>query len=263
MTDKEGGFVRVYRRVLEDPDFTSAAEAMAFVYLILKASWRDVEVRYKGRKIALKRGQLALSLRDMAADLEWSKSRCERYLNTMKRAGKLGTGGGTPPGHQSGQRAGHLPGQAANVLTICKYDDYQLSPNAVETPGGTGCGTAENSERDSSGTQNNKGNEERRDITKVSSPTPVRAKPTPDMHPHVKELYEIIQPVAPIKEPQIVTAWERDGIDFPYVAKAVVRELVEREAKKTSVPIGTFRYFDAAVREEWAKECSYGRRANG
>lgn len=92
---------------------------------------------------------------------------------------------------------------------------------------------------------------------------PVRAKPTDDMHPHVKELYEIIQPVAPIPDPHIVVAWERDGIDFPYVAKAVVRELVEREARKTSVPIGRFKYFDAAVREEWAKECSYGRRANG
>ena len=133
----DGGYVLVYRRVLDDPDFATPAEALAFVYLILRAAWRDSTVRYKGRRIDLKRGQLAISLRDMAADLGWSKDKCVRWLRHLTRdkiATEVDTG--------------------VNIITVCNYDKYQFSNDAAAT----GDETEPRQDRDSSATQNNKGN---------------------------------------------------------------------------------------------------------
>lgn len=136
--NSEGGYALIYRRVLDDPDFASPAEALAFVYLILKASWRDCAVRYKDRRISLKRGQLAVSVRDMADDLEWSKSRCDRFISGLKKRDKIGTSVGT----------------GVTVITVCKYDEYQLEPGKSGTPPEPEAGH----QRDTSGTQNNEGN---------------------------------------------------------------------------------------------------------
>jgi hypothetical protein len=135
----EGGYALIYRRVLEDPDFDNAAEALAFVYLILKASWRDCAVRYKGHRINLKRGQLAISLRDMAANLEWSKSRCDRFISELKKRDKIGTTVGT----------------GVTVISVCNYGKYQIDPAKAGTAAETNAGQ----QRDSSGTQNKEGKE--------------------------------------------------------------------------------------------------------
>ena len=45
------GFVVLHRSLLGHPAFRNDAEAMAFAWMILRASWRPVRVRYKGKAI--------------------------------------------------------------------------------------------------------------------------------------------------------------------------------------------------------------------
>jgi len=147
----EGGYALVYRRVLEDEDFRSPAEALAFVYLILKAAWKPVVVTYKRHAFDLDRGQLTISLRDMAADLEWSKSRADRFIALLERVGKIAISSPkmrdsreTLPGTPVAQSVGHLP----PVITICKYDEYQSPSNKGETPQGSTLGQQRDTTRD-------------------------------------------------------------------------------------------------------------------
>lgn len=132
------GFVLIYRSILDNPVFKTQAEAMAFAWMVLRASWKPSTVRYKGQVIDLERGQLSMSARDMADHMEWSKSRVSRFLNTLRERDMIN--------YQSGT--------AVNVITICKYDDYQLNTVEVGTPVGQSVGH----KRDTSGTQNNKEN---------------------------------------------------------------------------------------------------------
>lgn len=129
------GFVKLYRRVLDNPVFKSDAEAMAFAWLILKASWQETEVRYKGQIVRLERGQLTVSARDMAKAMEWSKSRVSRFLNTLRERDMIE----------------YVSGTYANVINIRNYGAFQSNSKIDGTP----AGQPEGQERDRSGTQNN------------------------------------------------------------------------------------------------------------
>ncbi len=134
----EGGYVRVYRRVLEHPEFQDQAEALCFVWLIMKAAWRPTKVRYKERMIELQRGQLALSVRDFANAMGRSKDWAARFLNRTTNRDMTATATAT----------------GVNVITICNYDVYQLSPEEAATLNGHQPRHA----RDRTATQNKEGN---------------------------------------------------------------------------------------------------------
>lgn len=157
-TVTETGYVLIHRSLIGHPDFRSDAEAMAFAWLIMKAAWRPVRVRYKGKSIELQRGQLAVSLRDMATALDRSKTWVERFLSRLKTGTMIETEAGT----------------ASAIITICNYDKFQVISKAPETTPGQQAGQ----HRDSTGTQNKEGNKG----IKVSSSeeTKARARKRPE-----------------------------------------------------------------------------------
>lgn len=112
------GFVKIYRSILESPVFKNDEEAMAFAWLVLRASWKDTRVRYKERMISLKRGQLALSSRDFAQHWEWSEARCRRFLNRLKSDAAI----------DAQSDAG------VTVITICNYGVYQGDGREDDAP---------------------------------------------------------------------------------------------------------------------------------
>lgn len=134
----DSGYCLIHRSLIGHPDFKSDAEAMAFAWLILRASWRDTRVRYKGKAIDLKRGQLAISIRDMATALDRSKTWVERFLSRLKIGTMIET----------------EAGQSATIVTICNYDKFQQNYGSLETAPGHAAGHY----RDITGTQNNTGN---------------------------------------------------------------------------------------------------------
>lgn len=138
-TPSQNGFVLVHRSIVGHPAFRDASEEYAFIKLIMQASWQPVTVRYKGRVISLRRGELALSIRDLARGNGWRKNKAERFLESLKKQDMLRTVGDQKTGH----------------LTICNYDEYQLSPDRDRTPRAEKAGHVADTLR----TQNNKTNQ--------------------------------------------------------------------------------------------------------
>ena len=103
------GYVHLHRKLLGHPAFRNDAEAMAFAWLVIRASWKESRVRYKDRLLTLKRGQLAVSVRDFAKAMDRDKAWIERLLKRLKAETMIETVNET----------------GVNVITICNYSEYQ------------------------------------------------------------------------------------------------------------------------------------------
>lgn len=99
----------IHRSLIGHPDFRNDAEAMAFAWMIMKAAWKPVRLRYKGRAVSLERGQLCVSQRDMATALDRDKAWVERLWKRLQTQGAV----------RAEREA------AAMLITICNYDKYQ------------------------------------------------------------------------------------------------------------------------------------------
>lgn len=142
----EGGYILLYRRLLKNPAFKSDFEAMVFAWLVMRASWKETRVRYKDRHITLRRGQLAISVRDIAMKMERTRQWAERFLARLQNEDMIETASET----------------GVTVVTIRNYDVYQRRWDSAETPSETASGQ----DRDTTETQNNKvnkGNKEKED----------------------------------------------------------------------------------------------------
>lgn len=104
----------------------------AWEWLIAEAAWKETRKRVAGKMIVLKRGQLSHSIRFMAEKWRWSKSRVERFLVQLKNETMIETVGGT----------------AQIIVSICKYEHYQLRAGRLETEIGTLFGTPPGQQRD-------------------------------------------------------------------------------------------------------------------
>ena len=135
MSASDAGFVKVYRTILGHPAFRNDAEAMAFAWMVIRASWKPARVRYKDRTIQLKRGQLAMSVRDMATAMDRDKAWVERLWKRLKAETMIETA--TDAG--------------VSVVTICKYESFQgertSREDASETPNETDARQAQDTEQ--------------------------------------------------------------------------------------------------------------------
>lgn len=139
----DAGYVRIYRRLLGHHAFRNDAEALAFAWMVIKASWQPVRVRYKGQSVALQRGQLAVSVRDLAEALDRPKGWVERLLGRLKSGTMIETRSET----------------GINVITICNYDEYQADSESSETPTETARRTRAGQQQDTE-QRREKGNKE-------------------------------------------------------------------------------------------------------
>jgi DNA-binding transcriptional regulator YhcF (GntR family) len=115
------GYARFHRSLVGHPAFRNDAEAMAFAYMVLRASWKPVRVRYKGKALGLNRGQLAMSVRDLADAMDRDKGWVERLLKRLKSETMIET----------------LTETGVLVINICNYEKYQSSGDVAETPAKT------------------------------------------------------------------------------------------------------------------------------
>jgi ribosomal protein L12E/L44/L45/RPP1/RPP2 len=84
--------------------------------MVMRAAWKPCRVRYKGHGITLQRGQLAVSQRDMARDLDRDKAWIERLWKRLKGEAMI----------MVGVEAG------VAVITICNYANFQASEQRRE-----------------------------------------------------------------------------------------------------------------------------------
>lgn len=105
----DAGYARLHRSLLGHPAFRNEGEAMAFAWMIMRASWRQSRVRYKGIPLKLERGQLAVSIRDFAKSHDRPKGWVERLFARLKSETMIETRTET----------------GITIITICKYNHYQ------------------------------------------------------------------------------------------------------------------------------------------
>lgn len=164
------GYIRLYRSLLGHPAFRNDGEAMAFAWMVLRASWRPTRVRYKGYDLDLQRGQLSVSVRDFAEAMDRPKGWAERLIGRLKERGMIAIQNGTQVGTQVGTQGGTQGGTAPSVITICNYNEYQAEIEAGETA----AGQQERQRQDSGRTQNKEGNKGRKNIDRApAQPTGV------------------------------------------------------------------------------------------
>ena len=132
-------FILTHRTVWDHPAFNNIVEASAFVWMCSIAQWKDERVKYKGFLIDLKRGQIALSIRDMAAKWGWSISKVRAFLARIERDTMISTASDT----------------GINIITICNYDKYQSLKEDIAHP----ATHPTTHERHTNDTQNKEGNE--------------------------------------------------------------------------------------------------------
>ncbi|MCW0235302.1 MAG: hypothetical protein OJJ21_17010 [Ferrovibrio sp.] len=119
------------------------SRAQAWVWLIEEARWKPTKVSIAGKTVELQRGELSHSIRFLAERWGWGKGVVERFIGRLKTETLIETR------NETGQL----------IISICKYDEMQASPDETETVSETPLWTAPGQHRDSTGTKKNQGNE--------------------------------------------------------------------------------------------------------
>ena len=119
MRDDNGGYVRIYRSILDNPTFRDIGEAMFFAFLVIKANWRAGERRYDDRIYKLERGDLVLGERKLAKEFDWTRKKVRGVISRLEATEII-----------TRKRAQHGD-QRSPVITICNYSHYQ---DVKETP---------------------------------------------------------------------------------------------------------------------------------
>ena len=128
------GGVIIARNLWDDPAFQNEpfSEREAWVWLICEAQWKPRERRVGKVIVQLDRGQLAHSTRFLAEAWKWSHAKVRRYLDRLEKLKLIRRESGT----------------GVSVVTLCKYNEYQLTPQPS--------GTEAAQKRHRSGTNHNK-----------------------------------------------------------------------------------------------------------
>jgi hypothetical protein len=136
------GFVVIYRELWDHPSFRNFSEAAAFAWMVSCASWKGGRIRYKDQVINLKRGQIAISVRDLAKRMNVTKDVCGRFLKRLKSETMIET----------------LNETGITIITICNYSKYQDLRDSTATASETVNATPPRHPRDTPATQINKDN---------------------------------------------------------------------------------------------------------
>lgn len=128
-------------------------------WMIATACWKPTPFNINGKTVTLERGQLCVSVRQLAEAWEWSKSAVDRFLSRLETETMIERN----------------PGHGKLVITICNYDKYQDLQDRQRDSSGTATGTAAGQQRDTKEPSNHKTNKPKKDNT----PLP----PIPDWMP--------------------------------------------------------------------------------
>jgi len=120
----ERGFISISRKIFDNPLLRDADYFRAWVWLICEACWKPARERIQtGRSftmVDLERGQLSHARSFIAKALDMSEQRVRTFLNHLETEGMIS----------------RTTNQGQMVITICKYDEYQIDPLATNQRSG-------------------------------------------------------------------------------------------------------------------------------
>ena len=113
------GTVNIARSIFDHAVFADEpkTEREAWVWLIMKASWKARAYRVGNVVVSTDRGQLAASVRYLAAEWQWTAPKVQRYLKRLEKMEMIRSQADT----------------GVTVITICNYDEYQSQYKASDT----------------------------------------------------------------------------------------------------------------------------------
>ncbi|MFH5773569.1 hypothetical protein ACHFJ0_04900 [Paracoccus sp. NGMCC 1.201697] len=113
------GTVNIARSIFDHAVFADEpkTEREAWIWLIMKASWKARAYRVGNAVVHTERGQLAASVRYLASEWQWTPAKVQRYLKRLEKMDMLRSQADT----------------GVTVLTICNYDEYQSPAQASDT----------------------------------------------------------------------------------------------------------------------------------
>lgn len=116
--NEHNGYIALHRKLLDNPVVCKDADHLAiWVWLLLKASWKESDVLFNGERITLKPGDLPpISRRTIAKELGISDSKVQRVLKFFEIE------------HQIEQRTNHQ----SRLISIVSWDKYQGSEPPIE-----------------------------------------------------------------------------------------------------------------------------------
>lgn len=126
------GFVIIQRTAATHYLLNDAAKLGAWTWLLMRAAWKPIPFVNSGKTITLERGQLCVSVRQLAEEWGWSKSAVARFLARLETETMI-------------EREA---GQGRNVITICNYCKYQDVAKGEWDKVGTASGTKLGQQRD-------------------------------------------------------------------------------------------------------------------
>lgn len=126
------GFIRMDRAALDHPLLQDPMRFRAWLWLLAGACWKPTNYDMQGRTITLQRGQMCVSIRQMADAWGMSKSAVDRFLTRLETETMI-------------EREA---GQGKCIITICNYAKYQDAHDRDRDTSGTPTGTPAGHQRD-------------------------------------------------------------------------------------------------------------------
>lgn len=120
MDAKNKGWISLYRGTNEHDLFKSkepVSRFEAWILILLHVNHTEGKVFIKNKSFVCNRGESLMSLDSWASLFKWNRSATYRFLNLLQSENMI-----------------ELKNETQTTrLTVCKYDDYQVSRNANET----------------------------------------------------------------------------------------------------------------------------------
>lgn len=115
------GWTVSWRAKWENPVFRNLREAAIWAWMCDTAVWKRTKIRFNGNIVNLERGQLATSVRFISKGFLIGERATRTFLENLENDFMIDT----------------LPTHWGTIITICKYDEYQMNENTDDTPTNT------------------------------------------------------------------------------------------------------------------------------
>lgn len=112
------GWIKLHRKIQEHWvfSFDEPDKTLAFIDIVLSASYADNVVMIKGRTYHIKRGQFLASQVTLQKRWKWSQNKVSRFLNLLKKEGVIDL----------------IADERTSIISVCNYSEYQGGESAGE-----------------------------------------------------------------------------------------------------------------------------------
>jgi len=103
------GWVSIYRQIFDNKDLKDNNHLLIFIYMVVHASHKSAIVTYRKKRITLKRGELAVAVKDLSNRFRLSVKTIRTILKNLEVANTLA----------------HTLHKQLSIYTIVNYDKFQ------------------------------------------------------------------------------------------------------------------------------------------